>query len=250
MQLRYRSVLPLVAMCLALAIAPAFAEKSPTSVGPASTSQQSIKYGEITGGTLCQLGIVPPAALQFGYILPPDDAYFTLMNPANCGSCPGNSYRATAAHVLHSFTAPCEIPVTVGLVAANENAPGCFSPNPFAPLCTPTTYTINDGGVTTPCVDYELALDPSCCFTGPVFLMIEYDGGTCPSGRPAFCGPASCSNCTQYNYYPGATFPGDDLCVVLTPFGVFGINMWADIECCPATPTTPDSWGKLKTMYR
>ena len=250
MQLRYRSVLPLVAVCIALAVAPAFAAKEPTSLGTPGSSQTPIKLGQIQGGApLCQLGILPPSANAYGYILPPDDGYYTLMDPANCGACPA-AYRATVAHTELFFTGACQIPVTVGLVAAQELQPGCWSPNPFAPLCAPASYVVNDGGQLNTCVDYALALDPSCCFQGKAFLLIEFDQGTCPTSRPAFCGPASCSNCTQYNFYPGVGAPGDDLCAVLTPFGLTGNVMYADVECCGPTPTMPGSWGKLKTMYR
>jgi hypothetical protein len=251
MQLRYRSVLPLVAVCIALAVAPAFASKpDPASLGTPATSQQSIKMGEIQGAPLCQLGVLGPAANAYGYILPPDDGYYTLLDPASCGSCPGGSYKAVTAHTELFFTAPCEIPVTVTLVQAQQLTPGCWSPNPFAPLCPPTQYMVNDGGQSNVCVDYTLALDPTCCFQGPVFLLIEFDQGTCPTSRPAFCGPAACNLCTQYNFYPGVGVPGDDLCAVLAPFGLFGNVMYADVECCAATPTLPGSWGKLKTTYR
>src|SRR6185503_8078496 len=96
MHLRYRSVLPLVAICTALAVAPAFAAKTaPTTLSnqPASqVSQQSVLP--------CQLGIFSAPNSAYGYILPPDDGYYTLLNPAQCQDCPpGTPLRLLTAHV-------------------------------------------------------------------------------------------------------------------------------------------------------
>jgi hypothetical protein len=254
MQLRYRNVLPLVAICLALAIAPAFAAKpQPTQAGTPSGTQHEIKLGETQGtaNTNCQLGVPPPAFTAFGYILPPDDEYYQLINPADCAGCNGGPVLLTAAHIALYFTAPCQIPVTVMVRPAITLGPGCLGPNPFgAPICAPAEYQVNDGGILNDCVDYSFPLPAACCLQGPAFLEFQFDQGTCATSRPAFCGPASCVNCQQYNFYPGASFPGDDLCAVLTPFGVYGINIWADATCCGATPTHNGSWGQLKTLYR
>jgi len=252
MQLRYRSVLPLVAFCLALAVAPALAAKpQPSKVGTPSEIHSATPAPGITN-TNCQLGVPPPVATAFGYILPPDDEYYQLIDPATgCAGCNGGPLLLTTAHIALYFTAPCQIPVTVMVRPAIQLAPGCLGPNPFgSPICNPTEYQVNDGGILGDCVDYQFALPAACCLQGPAFLEFQFDQGTCPTSRPAFCGPASCTNCQQYNFYPGATFPGDDLCAVLTPFGVYGINMWVDATCCGATPTHNGSWGQLKTLYR
>src|SRR5262245_34648945 len=115
MQLRYRLALPLAAICcLAFVVAPALASK------PApQTISQSPTVGPMNSTlAACPMGILPPPALAFGYILPPGDAYYTLLDPAQCPSCPGGSYRATNGHVLLLFTEPCQIPATVSLVPA------------------------------------------------------------------------------------------------------------------------------------
>jgi hypothetical protein len=257
MQLRYRSVLPLVAVCLALAIAPAFAAKpQPTQAGTATGVQHEIHLGEIQGAanTNCKLGVDPitnPPFTAFGYILPPDDEYYQLINPADCVGCNGGPLLLQTAHILLFFTEPCQIPVLVTVRPAVTITPGCLGPNPFAaPICAPTQYSVSDGGVFSTCVDYQFAMPAGCCIDGPAFLEFQFDQGSCANSRPAFCGPDHCANCNQYNYYPGASFPGDDLCAVLTPFGVYGINMWADVTCCGATPTHNGSWGQLKTLYR
>lgn len=251
MQLRYRSVLPLVVVCLALAIAPAFAAKPhPTPVGTPSGVTNSVLLGPSgSSGPSCELGVPPPVAIAFGYILPPDDEYYQLIDPSQCAGC-GGAGAIRMAHVALYFTSPCEIPVTVSVKPAISLATGCLAPNLFAdPICPPIEFLVNDAGYLNTCVDYQFPL-PECCIGQPVFLEFRFDQGTCPNARPAFCGPDACNNCTQYNYYPGAGFPGDDLCAVLSPFRVYGINMWADVTCCGKTPTLQGSWGQLKTLYR
>jgi len=252
MQLRYRNVLPLVAVCLALSIAPAFAAKpDPTTLAPPVGPSGSIEIGSVNSTTVCNMGIVGPAANVYGYILPPDDAYYTLLLPNQCPTCPNNAYLLTAAHMELYFTEPCEIPVSVTVIPGAEMTPGCWAPNPFAPpICAVASYVINDGGTLNTCVDYSLPMAPGCCIDQPAFLCIEFDQGTCANSRPAFCGPAACNLCTQYNFYPGAGFPGDDLCAVLAGFGLTGNIMYVDAACCTPTATAPGSWGMLKTLYR
>ena len=67
--------------------------------------------------------------------------------------------------------------------------------------------------------------------------------------------PSSCTNCKQYNTYPGSPFFGDDLCATLSGFGIFGIVMFADTDCgtalnCGAVPALPHTWGTVKMLYR
>ena len=247
MRLRYRSVLFLVAVCcLAFAAAPALAAKlAPTTTAtvtqPAVPSPQNVSHQ----AAACQLGILPVSNTAFGYILPPDDAYFTLLNPADCSACPGEM-KLTAAHVEHFYPLgelPCSIPVTISIVAAVDQGDGCYAPNPFEVLCGPQQYVISYPGVDDACVDFSFPLDCPC-FTGPVFLAIEYDQGDCPSGRPAFCGQNPCTSgpCKQYNIYPGGN---DDICLAIGR----NITMYADADCC-VVPTLPGSWGMVKTLYR
>jgi hypothetical protein len=249
-----RTVLSSVAIGLALFVLPAFAAKpQPIPIGDASAPPPSSRAGAITGNPpVCGMGVLGPPANAYGYILPPDDGYYTLLDPGNCPVCPQNGYRLTAAHMTLYFTAPCEIPVTVSVVPATEIAPACWGPSPFAPpICPPVQYVISDqAGQLNQCIDYTLPLPDGCCIDGPAFLVIEFDQGSCPVGRPAFCGPSLCGQCAQYNFYPGVTVPGDDLCALLQQFGLTGNIMYADAECCSATPTIPGSWGTIKVRYR
>lgn len=251
MHLRHRLVVPLAAVCLTLAIAPAFAAKpDPTSVGPAGPV---IQLGTInSGAALCQLGVLgPPGSLWTGLFFPPADEYFTLLDPRQCPTCHQDGYVLTNAHLQIFFPNPCALTLEVSIVPAYETTPGCWTPNPFdPPICGPVAYQLSDGGVINQCLDFSLPISAACCITGPVFLEFELTGGNCAGGEPGVCAPLACQNCTQYNYYPGATFPGTDLCVYGAPFGFNGIVMYADAECCSPTPTLPESWGMLKTLYR
>jgi len=251
---RSHSLLTLPILVLALTVAPALAEKpAPTRVPPVTAFPPEGPLGIMTSGSpACALGVTAPLANAFGYVIPPDDQYYTRIDPGSCPSCSNDLYKATVAHVQLYFSTPCEIPVTVALVPAVESEPGCWSPDPLAaPLCPPTQYMVGDGGTLEQCLDFQLPLDPACCFNGPAFLLVEFDSGSCPEAQPMFCGPASCTACTQYNFYPGADLPGDDLCTVLSPYGLAGPRMSADVECCEApTSITPGSWGLLKTLYR
>lgn len=254
MQLRYRLALPLAAICcLAFVVAPALAAKPvPTLVTQPDGSLQPPVAEISSAAVACQMGVLPPPAVAFGIILPPADQYYTLLDPRQCPACHADGRLLTLSHMLLYFTEACQINVTVAVTIANNDGAGCYSPNPFAPpLCAPVQYTINDAGYLNQCVDYQLPISAGCCINQPVFLLWQFDGPTnCPAGRPAVCGPGSCLNCIQYNYYPGAPFPGDDLCATYSPSGIFGIDHWVDSECCSPTETLPGSWGSLKTLYR
>ena len=252
MPLHRHAVATLVALCLALGIAPAFAGKpQPTPLAPPSGPPVEVPHGSVSGTTTeCSLGVVGPPTLSRAYLFAPDDAYYTLVDPAACDGCQGNNRVLTVAHVELNFAAPCEIPVTISIVPAIDLGGGCLAPNPLAPpVCEPTQYVIYDEGVTGQCRDYKLNLPGGCCIDGPVFLQIEFDRGSCADGQPMFCGPTTCSNCTQYNFFPGQATNGEDLCAVL-PSGIKAFMMYVDSSCCSPTSTAPGSWGKLKTLYR
>jgi len=249
--LRRHAMATLVAVSLALGFAPAFAAKpAPTPLTPPGGFPVQNPTGSVSGTTECNLGVLGPPGATFAYVLPPDDAYYTLINPATCGGCQADNRLLTVAHLELSFTAPCEIPVTVSIVPAIDVGGGCFAPNLLAPaVCEPVQYVITDNGVTGQCVDYSLPVTVGCCIDGPAFLHIEFDQGSCPNGRPLFCGPGACSNCTQYNFYPGVGQGGDDLCAILSN-NLKGSIMYVESTCCSPTSTAPRTWGKLKTLYR
>lgn len=250
MHLRDRIAFRLLALAFVFALAlPAWAAKpAPTQVIPVGAPPSPSDPG--MAATQCQMGIVPPAANRRDLIInPPDDRYYTLLTRGGCPTCPQHAYRLSAAHVQLSFSEHCSIPVTVSVVAADVSIPGCAKPIPEQVVCPPAQFVLSDGGVLNNCVDFTLPLPAGCCVDRDVFLEFRFDNGTCVPGHPWVCGPPSCADCQQYNIYPGSPPGGDDLCQVLSPFGTYGIIMYADAECCASTPTLPGTWGHLKTLY-
>ena len=254
MQLRYRLLAPLAAVCLALAFVPAFAEKpAPIIVSPSGPVIDR-DIGSVTlAPPACLMGVLgPPSSVWAGLFFPPQDEYFTLLKPQQCPTCPDNFLLLKNAHLQILYTVPCQLLLRVSITPAEDpDGDGCYTPNPFAPeICPAVQYLLGDGGFLNTCLDFSLPLPGGCCINGPVFLEYELDATNCPGGEPDVCAPISCQNCVQYNYYPGAPFPGTDLCVFGAPFGFYGVVMYADADCCTPTPTLPGSWGMLKTLYR
>ena len=205
----------------------------------------------LSGYGPCPAGVFPPASLVFGHVLPPGDTYYTLLSPAGCDVASCWCMAISVAHVQLSFDTDCAIPVTISIVRGSEAAPGCPVPNPEDVICNPTTYILDNAGVRGTCIDFAMPISGFCCGPpDPTFLALRFDQGSCPEHQPAFCSPAQCTNCTQYNLYPGSPPGGDDLCAVLSPSGVFGAIMYVDAYCYPPDAVTPGSWGKLKTIYR
>jgi hypothetical protein len=256
MELRHRLVPPLVGIALGFALGPAFAAK-PTPA-PSAVPPGGAPVGRQLGPTTrtspaCQMGVTPPSVLTFDYLQPPQDAFYTLLVPGACPVCPAPSaplFTMSTAHVQLSFTESCQISVDVAIVGALELSPGCLAPNPLDIRCPPTTYILNDGGVLDDCVDFSMPLPPGCCLEGPTFLSFEFNATDCPALRPAFCGPATCQNCTQYNDHPGGPPGGEDLCAILGGSGIHGVVMYVDAFFCCADPAMPGTWGLVKTLYR
>jgi len=245
-QLRSVGLSALIAIPLAGA-APAFATKSDPAPWTLPAGPAVGVSTDALAGDACNLGVPGPAAIAFAYILPPDDAYYTLISPAACAVCLAGAHQLTAAHVQLYFNATCEIPVTVSIVPATDLGGGCLAPDLLAaPICDPVGYMVSASALNR-CVDYTLPLTPACCVSVPAFVKIEFDRGTCPSYKPGFCGPGGCSDCMQYNANPGVTGAHvGDLCDM---HGLVGI-MYVESTCCTPTSTLPRTWGKLKSLYR
>src|SRR5436309_15209898 len=96
--LRYRIARSLaVICCLAFVVAPALAAKPV----PTDVKQFTLQLPAAPAAT-CQLGVLGPPFNAFGYVLPPDDAYYTLLDPAS-DACAARSplglVRATLGHI-------------------------------------------------------------------------------------------------------------------------------------------------------
>jgi len=194
----------------------------------------------------CNLGVSTGAAFIVNYVAPPDDGYFTLLDPAAC-SCPGNAVQLNAAHVALAFPVACTQQVRVRVVAAVLTAPGCYEPDPAVTLCGPVFYDLSPAAPGN--YQFTMPMPLGCCIPGPAFLEINFNaaGAGCSTSStvPRLITTASCVGCTSYNVYPGGF---DDLCSI-TGFPGNPL-MWADGDCCAATPTRTGSWGRVKTLYR
>lgn len=231
----------LISSTTAFAAKPAF-EAVGLSPGPI----ESFTPGPPLPNGACTMGVSAGAASIVNYILPPDDAYYTLLDPASC-TCPGGSIQLNAAHLLLNFQASCSQPVVVSVVPAIVDASGCDRPDPATILCGPIPYTLNPGA--TGNFQFNLPIPQGCCITQKAFLVINFvtPGVGCSTAgtRPRLITNASCAPCTSYNIYPGGS---DDLCVDIGFPG--NPLMWADGDCCSTTPAGNSSWGQLKNLYR
>ncbi|HYM81033.1 MAG TPA: hypothetical protein VEY91_06435 [Candidatus Limnocylindria bacterium] len=253
MKLRHR-VVTLLTLAL-LVPAAALANRSGTTVNPVDPGQvHPFLIGTpLTSGAPCQLGeIRPTASTVSGYLAPPDDAYFTLLNPAACASCTGpGGVIITTAHVVLGFNPICTISVEVSIVS-DGGVPGCPEPNVNDVLCGPVTYALTPAATGT--TDFSLALPQACCITQNAFLKVKFlTNGTCnpPGGNPSIGAAATpCNTCFSYNDNPAFGFV--DICTdFFWPSAQAGNpKMYVDADCCNGTSDLHGSWGRLKTLYR
>lgn len=247
MPLRYRILFPLVLLCLVFAAPAALAlREAPTTLPLGDAVPQRVDVGSIQSHAgPCPLGPNGPVATAVRFLLPPDDQYYTLLDPALCQCGPAGA-SLNAAHVLLFFDPPCSIPVSVSIIGAATD-PACgLIPDPSQVICPATTYVLDGsaGGL----IDFALALPPGCCIQGRAFLCVNFlNSGSCPPGlEPGLVNDPSCEPCVSFNIYPGDPI-ARDLC---TFYGFPGNPiMYVDASCCEPTPTLPGSWGMLKTLY-
>lgn len=238
MNFRYALGAALLAVCLLPAAAEA-ARPTPTfrplgvSVRPA-TPARSI--------ATCNLGVTGPAVFTVSYVIPPDDQYYTLLDPAEQGCEAQGGVQIHAAHIGVEFQYAYETPIRVGIVQADLSNPECPVPVPGAYLCPPTDYMLAGPG--TGAYDVTLPLATSCTLTGPAFLEITFTEWGDWWEVPGLLLTGQCAPCNSYNYYPGDHY---DLCT----FGFEGNPiMYVDAVADAALPVARGTWGRIKTMHR
>jgi flagellar hook capping protein FlgD len=180
---------------------------------PAGSPQKIVRISPDASQPVCSLGITGPVMNLVDYIVPPEDAYYTLVNQANCPACgAGSGIHVGNVNVSLSFPAlPCSVDVEVTLVAANGTG-ACLSPSTGFVICAPETLRLvapPGGGLT----QFQVPL--TCSFTGRAFLKInilETSADCAADGdRPLLATNASCATCTSYNQFGDFI---DDLCSV------------------------------------
>lgn len=228
---------------LVLGAAPAAAARSVPVLRPLTQPTRPLQAGVHASepGT-CALGVTGPAASVVSYVIPPDDQYYTLLDPEDCACAGHGGYALTAAHIVVEFGYAFGTPVRVGVVRADLSDPECPQPVPGDYVVPPLDYSLAApaGGV----FDVELPLAPGACLTGPAFLEITFTEWGDWWEVPSLVLTASCEPCRSYNYYPGDDY---DLCT----FGFTGNPlMYAAANCCTTVPAQRRTWGRLKSIYR
>lgn len=215
-------------------------EKSQIPSG-VSLKPMHVGLGGESATTACQLGVLGDPAWVIDYLLPPNDAYYTLINSNDCAGCP-SGVIPTMAHIALEFRAGCAVSVVVGLYGAAGSA-ACYYPDLGNVLVAPTSYTVTPTAAGL--YDLSFALPPAACINGPAFVMVKFMSVGCSAATyPRLVTTDGCAPCTSFNYYPGGA---DDLCDVGFPGNPL---MWVDADCCAVVPTLPKSWGSLKVQYR
>src|SRR5689334_13634988 len=118
----------------------AFAAKPAPEIVPLDGDFQSVTSGHPAPNGACTMGVSTGAAFIINYIVPPNDQYYTLIDPSNC-SCPNGSIAVNAAHLLLNFQANCAQPVAVTIVPAVD-VNGCLQPDASAPICGPFLFNL------------------------------------------------------------------------------------------------------------
>ncbi len=241
MKHRY-ALLPLLLLVALLVAVPALARTVPQAERLLGTPLKLAQPNQVTGD--CVMGVAGDAAWAVDYLAPPEDAYYTLLDPSTCG-CTGTTgvMLAWAHMVLYFPTAACSFPVTVSVVAADLTDPACPVPLPEQVICPPLSYT--PAPTSTGLWDFCMPLYAGCCVTTKVFLKVQFDGtGDC-SAMPKLVTTDACEPCVSWNGYPPTHM--DELCGLGFPGN---LKMYVGGICCDVVPTLGGTWGRLKTLYR
>jgi hypothetical protein len=250
MRLRYRFASFLAVLALVSFATGALAAKPAVETAPyvgGTPIQIDLSARPVTN-LVCELGVLDPPAFIVNYLLPPDDAYYTLIRPSDCTACTGpGGVEVLNINVLLNFPVACTQPVAISVVRAGGD-PACRTPIPTDVLCGPIGYNLAPGAAGN--FQFTMPLLAGCCITDDAFIVVNFTaaGAGCATSatRPRLITSNVCNACVSYNIYPGGG--PDDLC---TDIGFPGNpNMWAEVDCCNVVPTDRQSWGRMKMLYR
>lgn len=201
---------------------------------------------------VCRAGETRPSNINLGGFVTPGLVFFTRLAPDSCAECGGEPVRITAAGIRLRAIVACSIALRVSIVAA-AGTPECPRPDSSNVLCAAESFTVPIPAGR-PSHEFLLPLVSPSCVRLPAFLEIQVVATDCgyPDpliGSTGFPSPELCVACLQW--MPAADAPGDlvDICDEPQSIGL-NLLMWAEAECCAATPTRPASWGAIKTRYR
>jgi hypothetical protein len=203
--------------------------------------------GAVAAAATCQPGQHQPSSEALVTFLEAGMKFYTLLNPATCGTCstpPGLSL--TAANVGMTICAGCDLVLRVSVIGWIGSS-SCPQPYPAAVKCGPVDYSLSGGSGADS--TYVLPLPDSCCIAQRAFLCVEVLEATPNQFFRLRVSGTSCTSCVQRwgaNYLPTGAW---DLCHATYGFGR-NLAMWADADCCPLVPAVRPSWGSLKVLYR
>jgi len=128
MQPRYilPSILLLVAITVvAVAVPPSHAARPASVQGVLSGTPHRLGVaGDLPQlESVCRVGVTDDPHITMMYLYPPDDEYYTLLDPGTCECEEEEAIAPTVAHVTLNFAGECSIPVTVAIVAADLSNP-------------------------------------------------------------------------------------------------------------------------------
>jgi hypothetical protein len=240
---RYPLLATLCAALLLTCAAPVHATRPVPSIKAAQSAPLRVLVGNPLQhfSSTCALGVTVPGASYQDYLYPPDDGYYTLLDPAACACSGPDGELLSTAHVQLHFMGNCAIPVRVGIVAADASDPSCLRPLPGDYVCPPIEYELTgqaDGNY-----DFALPLAADCCVNQKAFLEITFlTAGDC--AQPPWLFVSSlCNPCISWNYW------GETLTELCGPLAGNPM-MYVDGTCCSVVPAIRHSWGRLKMMYR
>jgi len=244
MRHRYSLLPVLLLVALSLVVTASHAAKPAAVSEPLQGTLQKLAVGTPQEMyVVCQLGVTDAPGWIVNYLAPPDDAYYTLLDPEAC-ACPGpNGVLLSNAHAMLNFQMAYSIPVSVAVVEADLTDPLCPVPVPGQYICPPVNYNLAPAAAGN--YDFTFALPEGCCITQKAFLVVTFTGaGTCTT-LPRLITTNGCNPCVSYNVYPGGF---DDLCVDIGFPG--NPNMYVEAACCDIVPAIRGTWSRVKTLYR
>jgi hypothetical protein len=188
----------------------------------------------------CRLGLdaVPDMA---GALFPPDDAYYMLLKPTDCGPC--SLVALLNVHVMLEFRKLCSVPIQISVFNSFNDV--CPRPEPAQRLfgAWDTTLTPTDYGFQ----EFVIPLPEGWKLVRNSFLAIKFVGGddscSATNESPRIAMHEGCPRCVAYNGYSTTI---EDVC----QSGVGLPIMSAEVGECVFTPVVRKSWGSVKVLYR
>ena len=192
----------------------------------------------------CLLGETRPDNQSVGYSGTALAAIFVLVNPADCAGCSGTVEVQNAVATIAPQGTACNVTLRATMIGAG-GTPDCPTPDTTVVLCPSSTATFPVPAL----APFDASIPMSqCCINKVAFLRIEILSSDCPNGRGFRAVTNPCVPCRTYSlldFGGGAKFLVDTC-----PGNANNWHMYAQVDCCDATPSRHGSWGSIKTLYR